>query len=176
MRSENDYPGGGAGALGVASTQRPDEIVGQHADGGFYTSSRTLGFTSSLNRMYSERPSSNIEATSSSEEHLSRPNPWFQKQNLRWWWPWWEIAGSVLSIITVGLLIPAPKLADNKPTEARPYGARPNLFISVFTTIAKTTMTASITSCLGQLKWDHFQYRPGTMDHLQFYSDASRGL
>ncbi|KAK7747175.1 hypothetical protein SLS62_009117 [Diatrype stigma] len=32
-----------------------------------------------------------------------------------------------------------------------------------------------ITSCLSQLKWDHFQYRPNTLDHIQLYDEASRG-
>ncbi|KAI1121392.1 hypothetical protein F5Y10DRAFT_288501 [Nemania abortiva] len=93
---------------------------------------------------------------------------------LQWWW-WWEIGGSLLSIISVGLLIPVLTLVDNKPIEAWPYSIRPNSCISVLTTIAKTAMMVPISSCLGQLKWDHFQYHPNPLDHLRFYDDASRG-
>ncbi|KAI0009541.1 hypothetical protein F4779DRAFT_582058 [Xylariaceae sp. FL0662B] len=90
------------------------------------------------------------------------------------WW-WWEIAGSILSITSVGLVILVLTRTDNQPITSWPHSIRPNSLISVLTTIAKTSMMVPIASCLSQLKWDHFQYRPNALDHLQLYDDASRG-
>ncbi|GAW17768.1 hypothetical protein ANO14919_072350 [Xylariales sp. No.14919] len=92
----------------------------------------------------------------------------------RWWW-WWEIGGSLLSIISIGLVIPVLKVIDDKPLDSWRYSIRPNSLISILTTISKSSMTVATASCLGQLKWDHFQYRPNPLDHLQIYDDASRG-
>ncbi|TGJ83165.1 hypothetical protein E0Z10_g5594 [Xylaria hypoxylon] len=97
-----------------------------------------------------------------------------QKKSLKWWW-WWEIAGSLISIISISLIVPVLKMVDNKPLDVWSYSIRPNSLISVLTTISKSSMTVSTASCLGQLKWDHFQYRPNPLDHLQIYDDASRG-
>lgn len=36
-------------------------------------------------------------------------------------------------------------------------------------------MMTAVGSCLGQLKWKHFQDRPQPLSHLQIFDDASRG-
>lgn len=96
-----------------------------------------------------------------------------RKSNPKGWWWWWEIGASLLSIITIGLVVPVLKTIDNKPLDAWTYSIRPNSLISILTTISKSAMTALTASCLGQLKWDHFQYSPNPLDHLQIY-DVSR--
>ncbi|RYC59420.1 hypothetical protein CHU98_g6781 [Xylaria longipes] len=96
------------------------------------------------------------------------------RKTSKWWW-WWEIGGSLLSIIGIGLVVPVLKMVDDKPLTSWSYSIRPNSLISVLTTISKGSMTVSTAACLGQLKWDHFQYRPNPLDHIQIYDDASRG-
>ncbi|KAJ8129398.1 hypothetical protein O1611_g4233 [Lasiodiplodia mahajangana] len=170
----NDSPGEACEGVRVASTRTPHNASRRYTRDSPASSYNTLSITANPTETYSERLSSDTETRSTNKEHPSESRKWFKKKNIRWWW-WWEIGGSLLSIISISLLFPVLKIADNKPIEAWPYSIHPNSFISVLTTIGKTAMMVPITSCLGQLKWDHFQYRPNPLDHLQFYDDASRG-
>ncbi|KAI0914165.1 hypothetical protein F4823DRAFT_638255 [Ustulina deusta] len=97
-----------------------------------------------------------------------------QKKTEKWWW-WWEVGASLLSMITIGLVVPILKMIDDRPLDAWRYSIRPNSLISILTTISKSAMMALTASCLSQLKWDHFQYSPNPLDHLQIYDEASRG-
>ncbi|KAI1746972.1 hypothetical protein F4782DRAFT_552818 [Xylaria castorea] len=118
--------------------------------------------------------SSNETATLRSREASSSGSKREPPKNSKWWW-WWEIGGSLLSIISIGLIVPVLKMVDDKSLNTWSYSIRPNSLIAILTTISKSSMTVSTASCLGQLKWDHFQYRPNPLDHIQIYDDASRG-
>lgn len=54
---------------------------------------------------------------------------------------------------------------------------QPNTVISILTTLAKSVMLFSVSTCLSQLKWRHFQTRPAgrPLNHLEDFDDASRG-
>ncbi|KAI0429592.1 hypothetical protein F5Y09DRAFT_331681 [Xylaria sp. FL1042] len=90
------------------------------------------------------------------------------------WW-WWEIGSCIVSLIGLGLVTFILSRVDNEPVSSWPYSIRPNSLVSVITTVTKASMMVPIALCLSQLKWDHFQYRPNTLHHLQIYDDASRG-
>ncbi|KAI1172630.1 hypothetical protein F4777DRAFT_498051 [Nemania sp. FL0916] len=91
----------------------------------------------------------------------------------KWWW--WEISSSITSLIGLGLVVFILKQVDNQPISSWPYSIQPNSLIAVITTITKASMLVPIASCLSQLKWDHFQYRPNPLNDFQIYDDASRG-
>jgi hypothetical protein len=91
-----------------------------------------------------------------------------------WWW-WWEIGSSLLSMTSMCLILAILFAVNEKPLRHWKLAIQPNSLISVFTTVGKTAMMVSVTSCVSQLKWRHFQRRPQKLSHLQLFDDASRG-
>ncbi|TGJ85961.1 hypothetical protein E0Z10_g2825 [Xylaria hypoxylon] len=91
-----------------------------------------------------------------------------------WWW-WWEIAGATLSIFGILLVVVLLLKIDQTTLSSWILPIQPSSLLSVLTTISKTSVLVSITSCMGQLKWRHFSQRPRPLNHLQIFDDASRG-
>jgi len=58
---------------------------------------------------------------------------------------------------------------------AWPFPIQPNSLIAALTTISKTAMIISITSCISQLKWQYFRREPRELDLVQILDGASRG-
>lgn len=93
-----------------------------------------------------------------------------------YWW-WWEIAAVVFSIAcmvaTVALLA---KINDTR-LSAWSFYFHPNTVVSILATLAKSAMLFSVSTCLDQLKWRHFQTAPAgrPLSHLEDFDDASRG-
>jgi hypothetical protein len=54
------------------------------------------------------------------------------------------------------------------------HGVSPNAIVSTVTTVAKGAALVLIPSCLGQLKWNRYQF-PTPLYHLQIVDQASRG-
>ncbi|KAI0190742.1 hypothetical protein EV127DRAFT_364920 [Xylaria flabelliformis] len=91
-----------------------------------------------------------------------------------WWW-WWEIGAVVLSTTSLIVLFILLFYSNGQPLQSWPLPIQPNSLIAVLTTIAKTSMMVPVASCLSQLKWRHFMYRPRPLDQFQVIDDASRG-
>ncbi|KAI1389875.1 uncharacterized protein F4822DRAFT_428216 [Hypoxylon trugodes] len=91
----------------------------------------------------------------------------------QWWW--WEIGASVLSIVGILLVGLVLYRIDSNTLQNWLYSIQPNSLISVLTTVSKASMMVPIASSISQLKWQHFSYRPNTLNNLQLFDDASRG-
>lgn len=92
------------------------------------------------------------------------------------WW-WWEIAAVVFSIACMAAAVVLLANINDTRLSTWSFYFQPNTVISILTTLAKSAMLFSVSPCLSQLKWRHFQTRPaGTpLNHLEDFEDASRG-
>ncbi|KAI3325276.1 hypothetical protein HD806DRAFT_492495 [Xylariaceae sp. AK1471] len=91
-----------------------------------------------------------------------------------WWW-WWEIIAAIVSLSSNLLIIVLLIKIDQSPLKFWILPIQPSSLLSVLTTISKTSLLVSITSCISQLKWRHFSLRPRPLSQLQLFDDASRG-
>lgn len=92
------------------------------------------------------------------------------------WW-WWEIAAVVFSIACmVAAVVLLANINDTRLSTWSFY-FQPNTVISILTTLAKSAILFSVSTCLSQLKWRHFQTRPAgrPLSHLEDFDEASRG-
>ncbi|KAI0388372.1 hypothetical protein F5Y17DRAFT_453069 [Xylariaceae sp. FL0594] len=116
-------------------------------------------------------------AKMTSSHHLHKALPLVPKPTSKfktWWW-WWEISAAMLSILgSLSIVVLLLKI-DGTSLNSWTLPIQPNSFLAALTTITKTSILVSVTSCLGQLKWRHFLQRPRPLTHLQFFDDASRG-
>jgi hypothetical protein len=112
-----------------------------------------------------KNPSSNIEPLDFNGAPL--------QETYQWWW-WWEILASAVSIISMGLVVLLVFEVNNKPLRQWKLQIQPTTALAVLTTVAQTSMMVAVTSCLSQLKWQHFT-NPRPLSHLQLFDDASRG-
>ena len=159
-----------------------DRVTTQMLNGGptpvVRTGSRTASMAAPQASRANSLASSGRQNTPSTPSG-SRPSI---KQNFRrlrsepisWWW-WWEIGGAVLSMISMLLIIIILAKVSDKPLENWRLPIQPNSLIAACTTVGKTAMMVPITSCLSQLKWEHFHWRPHTLDRLQVFDEASLG-
>lgn len=98
------------------------------------------------------------------------------KRPRSYWW-WWEIAAVVFSIAC--MIATVILLANINHTRLSSWSLyfQPNTVVSILTTAAKSAMLFSVSNCLSQLKWRHFQTRPAgkPLNHLEDFDEASRG-
>ncbi|KAJ5579600.1 uncharacterized protein N7459_005585 [Penicillium hispanicum] len=88
----------------------------------------------------------------------------------------WETAGAVVGIICMAVLIGFLKYLDGSFYDDWKYRASPNAVASVIVTVAKAALMVPVSSCLGQLKWNHNEYhKPTPLYHMQVLEQASRG-
>ncbi|TRX91402.1 hypothetical protein FHL15_007626 [Xylaria flabelliformis] len=88
---------------------------------------------------------------------------------------WWEMGATVLSLTNLSLIITLLMYIDDAPLSDWPLLIQPNSLLAVLTTAMKTSMPVSVTSCIGQLKWRHFETRGRSIHELESLDDASRG-
>lgn len=90
------------------------------------------------------------------------------------WW-WWEIAAVLFSVACmIAAVILLANINDTRLSTWSFY-FQPNTVVSILTTLAKSAMLFSVSTCLSQLKWRHFQTRPAPLNHLEDFDNASRG-
>lgn len=95
-------------------------------------------------------------------------------QRLQDWWVW-ELAGALFSLVCLSGVIAILGSLDGKPLSKWMFPIAPNAMISIFTTLAKASMLTAVASCIGQLKWSHFQEQRSSLSHFQHFDEASRG-
>lgn len=102
----------------------------------------------------------------------SPPN---RRPRSHWWW--WEIAAVAFSIACMFAAAVLLANINNTRLSTWSFYFQPNTVISILTTLAKSAMLFSVSTCLSQLKWRHFQTRPAgrPLNHLDDFDDASRG-
>lgn len=121
------------------------------------------------------RPSTSGDSNTSTPQNANTTNHIPKAvRAISWWW-WWEIGSSLLSMISMSLILAILFAVNEKPLSNWTLAIQPNSLISVSTTVGKTAMMVSVTSCVSHLKWRHFQLRSQKMSHLQLFDDASRG-
>lgn len=92
------------------------------------------------------------------------------------WW-WWEIASVIISMACmVTAVIVLANINNTRLSDWSLY-LQPNTILSILATVAKSTMLFSVSICLSQLKWTHFQSRSAgrPLTHLEDFDEASRG-
>jgi hypothetical protein len=92
---------------------------------------------------------------------------------LRFGW-WWEIGAVIVAIISTSAIVAVLIRIDGKPIVSWPYSIQPASLVSVFSSIAKSTLLVPVAMCLSQLKWSYFE-KPRHLAHMQVFDDASRG-
>lgn len=99
------------------------------------------------------------------------------KGQLRSHWWWWEIAAVVFSMTCMMAAVVVLANINNTRLSDWSWYLQPNTIISILVTLAKSTMLFSVSTCLSQLKWRHFQDRSAgrPLTHLQDFDEASRG-
>lgn len=92
------------------------------------------------------------------------------------WW-WWEIAAVLFSIACMVAAVILLANINNTRLSTWLFYFQPNTVISILTTLARSAMLFSVSTCLSQLKWRHFQTRQAgrPLNHLEDFDDASRG-
>lgn len=120
-----------------------------------------------------ERPSSGDTQSLKVDENPQKRSRGIWGRVNGWWW--WEISAALLSIVAMMLLFFLLLRSDTRSLESWTLPIQPNSLISVFTTVAKTSMMVPVASCISQLKWRHFIHHSDKLDALQAFDDASRG-
>ena len=88
---------------------------------------------------------------------------------------WWiEISACAIALVTLIAIIATLYPHQRKPLPQWPYSLSVNTLLAIYTAVLKATLLATISECLGQLKWIWFsENRP--LDNLVAYDDATRG-
>ncbi|KAJ5321621.1 hypothetical protein MYU51_013335 [Penicillium brevicompactum] len=86
----------------------------------------------------------------------------------------WEIGSVTLAVVGLVPLVAFLVKINNTSYNTWEYTASPNTVVSIIVTITKAAVLVSVSSCLGQLKWNLFQ-DPAPLYHMQVIDQASRG-
>lgn len=98
-----------------------------------------------------------------------------KRSGFDWSGSWaWEIGSVTLAVVGVVLLVAFLFKINNTPYADWQYTVSPNTVVSIVVTITKAALLVSVSSCLGQLKWNLFQ-NPAPLYQMQVIDQASRG-
>jgi hypothetical protein len=98
-----------------------------------------------------------------------------KRSGFDWSGSWaWEIGSVTLAVVGVVLLVAFLYNINNTPYAKWQYIVSPNTVVSIIVTITKAVLLVSVSSCLGQLKWNLFQ-NPVPLYQIQVLDQASRG-
>ncbi|KLU86477.1 hypothetical protein MAPG_05489 [Magnaporthiopsis poae ATCC 64411] len=88
-----------------------------------------------------------------------------------------EMAALVFSVLCLGGIVGVLVAISNRPVRewAAVTGITPNAVISLLSTLCKTALLMPVASCIGQLKWRHFDSEPRRLVDLDVFDGASRG-
>ncbi|KAK8242124.1 hypothetical protein HDK77DRAFT_274380 [Phyllosticta capitalensis] len=107
------------------------------------------------------------------QEKEQRRPPFLHR--LKGWWLW-EIAGICFSIsCTISIVVIICYVSANKTLHQWNFRLGPNTLISIFVTLAKTSMLLAVAQGLGQLKWVHYRENSRPLSELNHFDEASRG-
>lgn len=114
---------------------------------------------------------------SSAEENGTEKNKFMNVKQFDWTGSWgWEITSIIFSLCCLAILVVYLRFIDGMRYASWQYRLSPNTIASLIVTIAKAAMLISISSCLGQLKWDkNKKMKPAPLYHMQALDQASRG-
>ena len=107
------------------------------------------------------------------ETHVSIPT---KRNPLRVWWL--EILSTAFSLSCVVVNIAVLSAIDRAPYETfriQNVDITPNTFISIVSTLSKSSFLLNVAQCISQMKWDFFRQGAHRVVDLQRFDDASRG-
>lgn len=91
----------------------------------------------------------------------------------RWWY--WELACILLGICCKFAVVVILCTVDRTALDAWNFPIQPNSLVSVFMTVAKSSLLLPVAECISQVKWIQFEHAPHHLIRLQEYDEASRG-
>jgi hypothetical protein len=87
----------------------------------------------------------------------------------------WEIGAAVLSIASQLANIAILAYVRDKAVSRWKAAISVNTAVSTFSTLSKSALLLPVSSCIGQLKWLHFEQKLRTLSDLDTFDSASRG-
>ncbi|KAJ8130578.1 hypothetical protein O1611_g3049 [Lasiodiplodia mahajangana] len=87
----------------------------------------------------------------------------------------WEFASAVVSIASAAAIVVVLSVENGRALSGWHFPIAPNSLVSIFSTIAKSTLLVSVASCLSQLKWIYFAQSSRPLHHFELFEEASRG-
>ena len=104
---------------------------------------------------------------------VSRIRYLFTKFVIEWWLL--ELVSWVFSALCMTTIISVLWYYDNKELPQWGFGVTLNVFISVFSNLARASLLLPTAEALGQLKWNWFRRESKTMMDFEILDSASRG-
>ncbi|KAI0445781.1 hypothetical protein F4803DRAFT_547822 [Xylaria telfairii] len=104
------------------------------------------------------------------EPRPKRPRPHFA---IRDWY--YEFGSAIVSIASTVVIVVILCVENNRALSGWHFLIAPNSLISIFSTIAKSSLLLSVASCLSQLKWIYFKHSSRPLYHFELFEEASRG-
>ncbi|KAI8938751.1 hypothetical protein NX059_004618 [Plenodomus lindquistii] len=96
-------------------------------------------------------------------------------ESLRRFGWWWELGAIITSLLAVVVILAMLFVMDRKPLSSWKLPIQINSLVAIFSTLARSALLLALADGISQLKWNHFERRDTTLNHLQTYDDASRG-
>ena len=90
------------------------------------------------------------------------------------WWLFESLSG-LFSVFCLTAIVVVLSLYKDRPLHDWQYPISVNTFVSVFATLAKSSILTPVAACISQLQWDYVAQRPHSLRDLQIFDDASRG-
>ncbi|KAI8949248.1 hypothetical protein F4801DRAFT_603444 [Xylaria longipes] len=88
---------------------------------------------------------------------------------------YWEFGSAIVSIASTIVIVVILSVENGRALSGWHFLIAPNSLISVFSTIAKSSLLVSVASCLSQLKWIYFKHSSRPLYHFELFEEASRG-
>lgn len=90
----------------------------------------------------------------------------------RWYW---ELSCILLGTCCKFAVVVILCTVDRTALDAWNFPIQPNSLVSVFMTVAKSSLLLPVAECISQAKWIQFERAPHHLIRLQEYDEASRG-
>jgi hypothetical protein len=107
------------------------------------------------------------------DRKFSRIHYLFTKFVVEWWLL--ELVSWVFSALCMTTIISVLWYYDNKELPQWGFGVTLNVFISIFSNLARAALLLPTAEALGQLKWNWFRRESKTMMDFEILDSASRG-
>lgn len=88
---------------------------------------------------------------------------------------YWEFGSAIVSIASTVVIVVILCVENDRALSGWHFLIAPNSLVSIFSTIAKSSLLLSVASCLSQLKWIYFQHSSRPLYHFELFEEASRG-
>jgi hypothetical protein len=88
---------------------------------------------------------------------------------------YWEFISAIVSIASTVAIVVILCVENGRALSGWHFLIAPNSLISIFSTIAKSSLLVSVASCLSQLKWIYFKHSSRPLHHFELFEEASRG-